>query len=139
MKIKKQIKKVNSIFSKEVKETKTYDRYINSLKDSIVKINSSYSTKSDKKNQILSEVQFIIKNIIDWQLIEKKIITDKDTIKAILCSQTLLTKQGRTKLAESMAEAIRTKRDYQSLGRKLFSVEPLSEGIKATYEKNIKR
>ena len=45
--------------------------------------------------------------------------------------------KGRTKLAESMTEAIRTKRDYQALGRKLFSVEPLPEGIKATYEKDI--
>lgn len=40
----------------------------------------------------------------------------------------LRTKEGRAKLAESMAQPLRKRMDYESIGRRMLSIQPLPEG-----------
>ena len=48
----------------------------------------------------------------------------------------LATSQGRVKLASSMTQPLRTRRDYLSVGRKTFLVEQLPDGALAMYDKD---
>ena len=49
---------------------------------------------------------------------------DDETKKKII-ENYLSTQEGRTKLAKSMLQPIRQRRDYQGLGRKLLGIEQL--------------
>ena len=44
---------------------------------------------------------------------------------------------GRTRLAGSMIQPLRTRLDYQSIARKTFLVDQLPEGAKVTYDKDL--
>lgn len=48
----------------------------------------------------------------------------------------LATSQGRVKLASSMTQPLRTRRDYLSVGRKTFLVEQLPDGALPMYDKD---
>ena len=50
-----------------------------------------------------------------------------------LIASELETKKGRKKLAQVMVEPFRRSLDYQSIGRKLFMVDPLPEGAPTKY------
>ena len=51
-----------------------------------------------------------------------------------IISECLKTAEGRARLAESMTRPLKTRRDYVSIGRKTFSVEPLSGDFRSTPE-----
>jgi len=48
----------------------------------------------------------------------------------------LQTQAGRQKLAASMTQPLRTRRDYASIGRKTFLVEQLPDGALPYYDKD---
>lgn len=53
-----------------------------------------------------------------------------------MLEEALKTPQGRAKLASSMTQPLRTRRDYLSVGRKTFLVEQLPDGALPIYDKD---
>lgn len=53
-----------------------------------------------------------------------------------IIEQHIQTPQGRQKLAASMTQPLRTRRDYTSVGRKTFLVEQLPDGALPIYDKD---
>jgi HK97 family phage major capsid protein len=53
-----------------------------------------------------------------------------------LISEYIRTPQGRAKLAASLTQPLRTRRDYTSVGRKTFLVEQLPDGALPIYDKD---
>jgi len=56
------------------------------------------------------------------------------TSKKLLIRIMLLTSDGKQKLANSMAQPLRTRTDYESVARRAFVVEPLPEGALPVYD-----
>jgi hypothetical protein len=61
----------------------------------------------------------------------KKVLSQK--AKASIISRLLQTAEGRQRLAQSMAQPLRRPMDYESIGRRAFSVQPLPEGALPIY------
>jgi len=59
-----------------------------------------------------------------------------NAIKQKIISDYLKTASGRNKLAASMTQPLRTRRDYMSVGRKTFLVEQLPDGALPIYDKD---
>ena len=57
--------------------------------------------------------------------------------KEFLIARALETEEGRTALAQAMANPIRTSLDYQGVGRKLLVVDPLPQGSLPVYDKDV--
>jgi hypothetical protein len=57
-------------------------------------------------------------------------------VKQKIIGEYLKTPQGRAKLAASMTQPLRTRRDYSSVGRKTFLVEQLPDGALPIYDKD---
>lgn len=57
--------------------------------------------------------------------------------KEYLIAKALETEEGRTALAQAMANPIRTSLDYQGVGRKLLVVDPLPQGALPVYDKDV--
>lgn len=57
--------------------------------------------------------------------------------KEFLIAKALETEEGRTALAQAMANPIRTSLDYQGVGRKLLVVDPLPQGALPVYDKDV--
>lgn len=53
-----------------------------------------------------------------------------------MISELIKTPQGRQKLAASMTQPLRTRRDYAAVGRKTFLVEQLPDGALSIYDKD---
>jgi hypothetical protein len=62
--------------------------------------------------------------------------TVSNATKQQVISEYIKTAAGRQKLAASMIQPLRTRRDYSSVGRKTFLVEYLPDGAAATYDKD---
>lgn len=60
----------------------------------------------------------------------------KNAAKQELISQHIDSAEGRKKLAASMIQPLRTRRDYTSVGRKTFLVEQLPDGALPIYDKD---
>lgn len=54
-----------------------------------------------------------------------------------LIAKYISTAAGRAALAASMVQPLRRRLDYQGIARKVFSVEPLPQGVLPTYERDI--
>lgn len=61
----------------------------------------------------------------------------RDDLKNRLISKYLSTAAGRTALAKSMIQPIRTGLDYQGIARKAFQVSPLPAGALSIYDKDV--
>jgi HK97 family phage major capsid protein len=59
-----------------------------------------------------------------------------NAIKQKLISEYIKTPQGRSKLAASLTQPLRLRRDYTSVGRKTFLVEQLPDGALPIYDKD---
>ena len=59
-----------------------------------------------------------------------------NAVKQKIISDYIKTPQGRAKLAASMTQPLRTRRDYSSVGRKTFLVEQLPDGALPIYDKD---
>ena len=59
-----------------------------------------------------------------------------NAVKQRIISEYIKTPQGRAKLAASMTQPLRTRRDYTSVGRKTFLVEQLPDGALPIYDKD---
>jgi len=59
-----------------------------------------------------------------------------NVVKQKIISEYIKTPQGRAKLAASMTQPLRTRRDYTSVGRKTFLVEQLPDGALPIYDKD---
>ena len=59
-----------------------------------------------------------------------------NSVKAKLISDYINTAQGRAKLAASMTQPLRLRRDYMAVGRKTFLVEQLPDGALPIYDKD---
>jgi len=59
-----------------------------------------------------------------------------NAVKQKIIGEYLKTPQGRAKLAASMTQPLRTRRDYSSVGRKTFLVEQLPDGALPIYDKD---
>lgn len=57
--------------------------------------------------------------------------------KEYLIAKALETDEGRSALAQAMANPIRTSLDYQGVGRKLLVVDPLPQGALPVYDKDV--
>ena len=57
-------------------------------------------------------------------------------VKAKLISEFIGTQAGRHKLAASMTQPLRMRRDYMAVGRKTFLVEQLPDGALPIYDKD---
>ena len=57
-------------------------------------------------------------------------------VKQEIISQHIRTAAGRQKLAASMIQPLRRRRDYASVGRKAFYVENLPDGALPVYDKD---
>lgn len=57
-------------------------------------------------------------------------------VKQQVISELIKTASGRQRLAASMIQPLRTRRDYTSVGRKTFLVEQLPDGATPTYDKD---
>lgn len=66
-------------------------------------------------------------------------INDMPKSKESIIADALGTQEGRAALAEAMVAPIKAMMDYQSIGRKLFHVEPLPPGAPAYYESDWKK
>jgi len=62
--------------------------------------------------------------------------TVNNAVKQKIISDYLKTASGRNKLAASMTQPLRTRRDYMSVGRKTFLVEQLPDGALPIYDKD---
>ncbi len=60
----------------------------------------------------------------------------ENSIKQKLISDYIATPQGRAKLASSMTQPLRLRRDYMAVGRKTFLVEQLPDGALPIYDKD---
>ena len=58
------------------------------------------------------------------------------SVKQKLISEYISTPQGRAKLAMSMTQPLRLRRDYMAVGRKTFLVEQLPDGALPIYDKD---
>jgi hypothetical protein len=63
-------------------------------------------------------------------------ITVDNAVKQKIISEYIQTAPGRAKLAASMIQPLRTRRDYTSVGRKTFLVEQLPDGALPIYDKD---
>jgi len=63
-------------------------------------------------------------------------INVNNAVKQKIISDYLKTASGRNKLAASMTQPLRTRRDYMSVGRKTFLVEQLPDGALPIYDKD---
>ena len=61
-------------------------------------------------------------------------MTVSNAIKNRLIGEHILTPGGRQKLAASMTQPLRLRRDYMSVGRKTFMVEQLPDGALPIYD-----
>ena len=59
-----------------------------------------------------------------------------NSVKAKLISEYIGTAAGRAKLAASMTQPLRLRRDYMAVGRKTFLVEQLPDGALPIYDKD---
>jgi len=59
-----------------------------------------------------------------------------NALKQKLIGEYIKTPQGRAKLAASMTQPLRTRRDYAAVGRKTFLVEQLPDGALPIYDKD---
>ena len=59
-----------------------------------------------------------------------------NAVKQKIISEFIKTPQGRQKLAASMTQPLRTRRDYTAVGRKTFLVEQLPDGALPIYDKD---
>ena len=59
-----------------------------------------------------------------------------NAIKQKIIGEYIKTPQGRVKLAASMTQPLRTRRDYAAVGRKTFLVEQLPDGALPIYDKD---
>jgi hypothetical protein len=59
-----------------------------------------------------------------------------NAVKQKLISEYIKTPTGRAKLAASLTQPLRTRRDYTSVGRKTFLVEQLPDGALPIYDKD---
>jgi len=59
-----------------------------------------------------------------------------NAVKQKIIGEYLKSPQGRAKLAASMTQPLRTRRDYSSVGRKTFLVEQLPDGALPIYDKD---
>lgn len=59
-----------------------------------------------------------------------------NAVKQRIISEYIKTPQGRAKLAASMTQPLRTRRDYTAIGRKTFLVEALPDGALPIYDKD---
>ncbi len=59
-----------------------------------------------------------------------------NAVKQRIISEYIKTPQGRAKLAASMTQPLRTRRDYTAVGRKTFLVEALPDGALPIYDKD---
>ena len=59
-----------------------------------------------------------------------------NAVKQKIISDYIKTPQGRAKLAASMTQPLRLRRDYSSVGRKTFLVEQLPDGALPIYDKD---
>ena len=59
-----------------------------------------------------------------------------NAVKQKIIGEYLRTPEGRAKLAASMTQPLRTRRDYSSVGRKTFLVEQLPDGALPIYDKD---
>jgi hypothetical protein len=62
--------------------------------------------------------------------------TVDNAVKQKIISDYIKTPQGRSKLAASMTQPLRLRRDYTSVGRKTFLVEQLPDGALPIYDKD---
>lgn len=62
--------------------------------------------------------------------------TIDNAVKQKIISEHIQTPHGRAKLAASMVQPLRTRRDYTSVGRKTFLVEELPDGALPIYDKD---
>lgn len=62
--------------------------------------------------------------------------TVDNAVKQKIISEYIKTPQGRAKLASSMTQPLRTRRDYTAVGRKTFLVEQLPDGALPIYDKD---
>ena len=63
-------------------------------------------------------------------------MTVSNAVKAKLISDFIGTQAGRAKLAASMTQPLRLRRDYMAVGRKTFLVEQLPDGALPIYDKD---
>lgn len=59
-----------------------------------------------------------------------------NAVKSRIIGEYIKTPQGRAKLAASMTQPLRTRRDYAAVGRKTFLVEQLPDGALPIYDKD---
>jgi len=59
-----------------------------------------------------------------------------NSVKQKIIGEYIKTPQGRAKLAASMTQPLRTRRDYAAVGRKTFLVEQLPDGALPIYDKD---
>ena len=62
--------------------------------------------------------------------------TVSNAVKAKIIGEYIRTPEGRAKLASSMTQPLRLRRDYTSVGRKTFLVEQLPDGALPIYDKD---
>jgi len=62
--------------------------------------------------------------------------TVSNAVKAKIIGDYIKTPQGRAKLASSMTQPLRLRRDYSAVGRKTFMVEQLPDGALPIYDKD---
>lgn len=63
-------------------------------------------------------------------------MTVSNAVKSRVIAEYIKTPQGRAKLAASMTQPLRLRRDYASVGRKTFLVEQLPDGTLPIYDKD---
>lgn len=59
-----------------------------------------------------------------------------NAVKAKIIGEYIVTPQGRQRLAASMTQPLRMRRDYAAIGRKTFKIEQLPDGALAIYDKD---
>jgi hypothetical protein len=60
----------------------------------------------------------------------------KNEEKEAIIANYLSTSEGRTRLADSMMQPLRDRRNYSSLARRAFIVEPIPEGALPSFDRD---
>jgi len=138
MKTRKQIKKIDNLFSKRIRKSKTYKTFLKKLRIDIKYIKSNVEDKKEREIRIQNAINIAFEDIFSWIILENKLKISNDFInryKSRLIASALSTKEGRRKLAKAMVEPIRRKINYQEIGKKLVDVTEMPKCAPISYKK----
>jgi hypothetical protein len=91
-----------------------------------LQLNKYKFINSNVNSKTIHDINKAIENVLK-ELRKNKKCTNKE--KQNIITRLISTEEGRRRLAESMAQPLRDRMDYQSVARQIFRIQPMSKPI----------